>query len=103
MSKFQKMIRSGGKNMIAGIVIGAIIILVIWYFISKEFLNIAKMKGHQSSRYFWWTFFFSFVGMAMVIALPDRARTAWPVETAPKVSAPINKSRNEPSDELPDL
>ena len=77
------------------IVIGAIIVLVIWYFISNEFMNIAKMKGHQSSRYFWWTFFFSFVGIAMVIALPDRAQTVRSVETALKASVP--------SDELPDL
>ena len=80
------------------IVIGAIIVLVIWYFISREFMNIAKMKGHQSSRYFWWTFFFSFVGMAMVIALPDRANTPT------IVTAPIPAPRVDVvGDELPDL
>ena len=78
------------------IVFGAIILLAIWYFISAEFMSIAEMKGHKEKRYFWWTFLCSFVGIAMVIALPDR--TQFPtVVTAPAEKAEVI------SDELPDL
>ena len=82
----------------AVIVIGVIIALVIWCYIGKEFMNIAEMKGHHSSRYFWWTFLFSFVGMAMVIALPDRANTPTVVAApTPALKADVV------NDELPDL
>ena len=39
--------------------------------IAIEFQNIASMKGHDSRRYFWWTFFFLPIGALMVIALPN--------------------------------
>ena len=53
------------------IILGAIAVLVVWYFIGKEFARIAAMKGHTESRYFWWSFLVGPVGMAMVIALPN--------------------------------
>jgi len=48
-----------------------IIVLIIDYIIAKEFSDIAEMKGHKGSTYFWFTFVFSLVGMLMVIALPN--------------------------------
>ena len=69
------------------IVLGAILVIVLWYFIGKEFQRIAVMKGHEEARYFWWTFLLGPVGMLMVIALPQKA--AAPEEVKP--------------DELPDI
>ena len=56
----------------AVIFIAAIVVLVVAYFIGKEFEYIAKEKGYTSRKYFWWTFLAGFVGIPMVIALPDR-------------------------------
>lgn len=56
----------------AVIFIGAILVLVLAYFIGKEFEYIAKEKGYPDKKYFWWTFLFGAVGISMVIALPDR-------------------------------
>lgn len=63
------------------IVLGAILVIVLWYFIGKEFQRIAVMKGHEETRYFWWTFLMGPVGMMMVIALPQKA--AAPEEVKP--------------------
>ena len=53
-----------------GIVIG----LIIDYLIAKKFEEIAEMKGHIGSTYFWYTFIFGLVGMLMVIALPVKTK-----------------------------
>jgi predicted RNA-binding Zn-ribbon protein involved in translation (DUF1610 family) len=50
--------------------IAIVIALVIDYFISMKFADIAEMKGHVGDTYFWFTFIFGIVGMLMVIALP---------------------------------
>ena len=63
------------------IVLGAILVIVLWYFVGKEFQRIAAMKGHEETRYFWWTFLMGPVGMMMVIALPQKA--AAPEEVKP--------------------
>ena len=63
------------------IVLGAILVIVLWYFVGKEFQRIAAMKGHEETRYFWWTFLLGPVGMMMVIALPQKA--AAPEEVKP--------------------
>ena len=47
-----------------------IVALVIDYFIAKKFEEIAEMKGHIGSTYFWFTFLFGVAGMLMVVALP---------------------------------
>ena len=46
--------------------------LVIGIFIALEFASIAREKGYDDAKYFWYTFFFGVIGMLMVIALPDR-------------------------------
>lgn len=48
-----------------------VIALVIDYIIAEKFSDIAQMKGHEGSTYFWFTFIFGLVGMLMVIALPN--------------------------------
>ena len=60
------------------IILGAIAVIVLWYFVAAEFRRIAAMKGHDEARYFWWTFLLGPVGMLMVVALPQKA--AAPVE-----------------------
>ena len=45
--------------------------LIIDYIIAQKFSDIAEMKGHKGSTYFWFTFVFGLVGMLMVIALPN--------------------------------
>ena len=48
------------------------IILIIDYIVAKKFAEIAEMKGHEGSTYFWFTFLLGLVGMLMVFALPDK-------------------------------
>ena len=51
-----------------------IIAIILWvdYYVSKQFYNIAVMKGFKSYKYFWLCFFLSTIGYLIVIALPDR-------------------------------
>ena len=67
-------------------VIGLIIGLLVLFFAAGEFQSIAEMKGHESRRYFWWTFLTGVPGMLMVIALPDRNAPA-PAAQAPRPQA----------------
>ena len=66
--------------MIAIIVISIIVYLVLWFFVARVFFSIVQMKGHANSDncfecpYFWWTFLTGFIGIFMVIALPDRQK-----------------------------
>ena len=77
----------------AVIFIAAIVVPVVAYFIGKEFEYIANEKGYTSKKYFWWTFLFGFVGIPMVIALPDRRKSAGTTSG----SAPVN------DDEIPEI
>ena len=61
--------------------LGIIIALIIDYVIAKKFEEIAEMKGHEGSTYFWFTFFFGTVGMLMVIALPEVVIEEKPVQS----------------------
>ena len=72
------------------IILGAIAVIVLWYFVANEFRHIAALKGYDEAKYFWWTFFFGPVGMMMVIALPQQAKAP----AAAEAPAP---------DELPDI
>ena len=59
------------ESWLFGWIVGILVVLIIQYFIAKEFQRIAEMKGHHEKRYFWITFFLWIVGMLLVIALPD--------------------------------
>ena len=80
--------------------LGAAAVMVFWYFVGKEFSRIAAMKGHTESRYFWWTFLVAPIGMAMVIALPNKTKV---VETKVIETKVVEKAASSPSDELPDI
>lgn len=71
------------------IILGAITVIILQYFIGKEFRRIASMKGHGEARFFWWTFLCGPIGMLMVTALPD--------QSAVSSAAPVIR------DELPEL
>ena len=53
-------------------IIIAAAIIVVNYFIAKEFYKAAVMKGWASKKYFWFPFFFTLAGYILVAALPDR-------------------------------
>ena len=55
------------------IVLAACAILVVWYFLAKEFYAIAQEKGYDDRKYFWWSFLFGIAGCLLVVALPDRS------------------------------
>ena len=63
------------------IVLGAVALIALWYFVAAEFRRIAAMKGHEETRYFWWTFLMGPVGMLMVVALPQKAAMPEEVKT----------------------
>ena len=48
-----------------------VVILVINAVVADKFSEIAEMKGHEGKPYFWFTFFLGFIGMLMVVALPN--------------------------------
>lgn len=45
--------------------------LYIDYLIANEFYNIARQKGYETKKYFWFCFWLGIVGYLMVIALPN--------------------------------
>lgn len=53
-------------------------IVVLYWFVGKQFYAIAKMKGHPQKKYFWWCFWAGIIGWMMVIALPDRSDDVLP-------------------------
>ena len=78
-------------------------VIVISAVIASRFCDIAKMKGHNGTPYFWYCFLFSIVGWAMVIALPDlHARPAAQPANSGN-SGNSGKTTEVVSDELPDL
>ena len=48
--------------------------LILWGMIAMEFQKIAAMKGHDNSKYFWWTFLLGPVGMMMVMKMDMPAK-----------------------------
>lgn len=74
-----------------GIVIG----LFISYILAKKYAEIAEMKGHDGSSYFWWCFWLGIFGHLLVVALPDRNK--------PEIKIEQPRPVVEEKDELPDL
>ena len=61
--------------MVAAIFFGLVISLVVSILVAKKFADIAEMKGHAGSEYFWWVFLTGILGILMVIALPNENAT----------------------------
>lgn len=55
---------------ILGLVV-ALVVAYVAYIVACKFSEIAEMKGHNGSTYFWYTFWLGIYGMLMVIALPN--------------------------------
>lgn len=82
------------------ILLVSLITLTVSIVAALKFKDIAELKGHDGSPYFWFCFLLSFVGWAMVIALPDlHARPS----AQPAAPADSVKPSEVVSDELPDL
>lgn len=77
------------------IIVSVLVYLVLWFFVAQVFFNIVQMKGHYvneqfyNCQYFWWTFLTGFIGILMIIALPDRKD--------------VNKTSAAKDDELPPI
>ena len=82
-------------NLIALMVVVAIVVLAICALAASKFEEIAKMKGHRG--YFWWCFLLGAAGWAMVIALPDRGASSVHDSEA------VNRGAPEADDTLPEL
>ena len=84
---------------------GVILLIIIVAFIidivaALQFRDIAELKGHDGSPYFWFCLFLAMAGWAMIIALPDlHARPS----AQPAAPANSGKTDEVVSDELPDL
>lgn len=68
------------------IFLGSLLLLWNFYLIAREFYKIAVQKGHPQKKYLWISFFCTYIGYLLVIALPDRG-----------------EAQKTISDELPDL
>ena len=62
-----------GNNMWFWIV-GAGILLA--YFTATWFFEVAKEKGYHDKKYFWICFWLGYIGIPLIIALPDRGKRA---------------------------
>lgn len=49
-----------------------ILILIINIVFANEFRSVARDKGYDSIKYFWYVFIFGIIGMLLVIALPNK-------------------------------
>ena len=58
------------------IVLSSIAYIIICLLIAFQFHEIAKAKGFDSIKYFWFPFLFGIAGYLLIIALPDRGRTS---------------------------
>lgn len=96
LKEIPKSTKKKGKitSMEAVIFIAAIVGITVAYFAAKEFELIAKEKGYTSKKYFWWTFLVGFIGIPMVIALPDRRGSGTGAASA---NLPVN------DDEIPEI
>ena len=48
------------------------LLIVLQYYVAKQFESVAKDKGYADSKYFHLCFWLGLVGYLLVIALPDR-------------------------------
>ena len=84
--------------------LGIIVAIVIDYIIAKKFEEIAEMKGHEGSTYFWFTFIFGFIGMLMVVALPNLKTTTVKVLSIPKENTePVTTTKVQHTEPKPSV
>lgn len=49
-------------------------VIVLDYYISKWFCEVAEEKGYPDTKYFWICFLLGSVGYLLVVAMPDRGK-----------------------------
>lgn len=52
-----------------------VIVIVLNYFISRWFYEIAEDKGYHDRKYFWICFWFGVIGYLLVAAMPDHGNS----------------------------
>ncbi len=50
-------------------------IIYVKYYITKQIYEAYNLKGYDNKKYFWISFFFTTIGLLLVIALPNKAKT----------------------------
>lgn len=87
------------------IVVIIVVVLVLDGIISMQFQQVAEEKGYtDSNKYFWMTFLFGFIGMLLVVALPDRNLYKIPERIMEERKEEKKEGkREEINNELPDL
>ena len=63
------------EEVIAVLVIAAIVALIINGIIAMEFQFAATEKGYDEKKYFWYSFLFGALGGLIVIALPNKKQS----------------------------
>lgn len=64
------------------------IVFTLAYYTAKWFYEVAEEKGYHDKKYFWICFWLGYIGIPLVIALPDRG---------------AGQQREIAADELPEL
>lgn len=59
------------SDVLTGMIVGVVIMFIFQFAAAFEFKEIARMKGYNDSKYFWWCFIAFGIGALMVIALPN--------------------------------
>ena len=54
------------------LIAACIALLVLDFFVAKEFYQAAASKGWASKKYFFFAFFLTLIGYLLILALPDR-------------------------------
>ena len=54
------------------LIVACLALLVLDFFVAREFYLAAATKGWASKKYFFFAFFLTVIGYLMIIALPDR-------------------------------
>lgn len=56
-------------------VLAMVVAILLLYLIADEFYAVAKMKGYNEKKYFWFSFFFGIAGYILVASLPVNTET----------------------------
>lgn len=56
------------------IIIATILMILLDWFIARQFKLAAEAKGFMDEKYFWMCFCLNIIGYLLVIALPDRSQ-----------------------------
>lgn len=86
------------ENFMSMYVLGSIFYLILTIISASYFHEIAVMKGHTESRYFWLPLLLPIMGCLLVVALPDRNPDNAKINTQD-----FSSSTTVTNDELPEI